>query len=340
MARIFNNKVALVTGGTGSFGHSVIAPLLARGVREIRVFSRDELKQEQLRIELKDPRVKFFIGDVRDRASVDAAMSGVDFVFHAAALKQVPSCDFFPMQAVYTNVVGSHNVIESAVAHRVPRIVCLSTDKAVYPINAMGMTKALMEKVAHAIARSVARGGTIVSSVRYGNVMYSRGSVIPLFIQQILAGKPITITEPSMTRFLLALPEAIELVLFAFEHARQGDVFVKKAPACTVAELADSLKRIFKSQVPVRIIGMRHGEKIFETLATREELRRADELGGYFRIRMDARDLNYAKYYTEGDTREVVIEDYTSHNTKRLRMAEIDRLLRSLPEVRNALRSR
>jgi UDP-N-acetylglucosamine 4,6-dehydratase len=340
VTKTFKNKVALVTGGTGSFGHAVIAPLLARGVREIRVFSRDELKQEQLRIMLNDPRVKFFIGDVRDRASVDGAMNGADFVFHAAALKQVPSCDFFPMQAVYTHVTGSHNVIDAAVAHRVSRVVCLSTDKAVYPLNAMGMTKALMEKVAQAVARGVKRGGTVVSSVRYGNVMYSRGSVIPLFIQQILARKPITITEPSMTRFLLALPEAIELVLFAFEHSRQGDIFVKKAPACTVDELAVALKRLFRSNVPVKVIGMRHGEKIYETLATREELRRADELGGYFRIRMDTRDLNYAKYYTQGDTQEAVVDDYTSHNTQRLSMSQIERLLRSLPEVRAALPTR
>jgi UDP-glucose 4-epimerase len=339
----FRNKIALVTGGTGSFGQAVIDPLLARGVREVRIFSRDELKQEHMRTARNDPRLRFFIGDVRDRDSVDAAMTGVSFVFHAAALKQVPSCEFFPMQAVYTNVAGSHNVIESAVSHGVGRVVCLSTDKAVYPINAMGMTKALMERVAQAAARGIGRNArtrTVVSCVRYGNVMYSRGSVIPLFIQQILARQPLTVTEPAMTRFLLPLPAAIDLVLFAFQRARPGDLFVKKAPACTVAVLAAALKRLFKSRVPLKVIGMRHGEKIYETLATREELRRADDLGAYYRIRMDARDLNYAKFFTEGDRREAAVEDYTSHNTERLTVAQVERLLRSLPEVRAALRAR
>jgi UDP-glucose 4-epimerase len=332
----FKNKTALVTGGTGSFGREVIAPLLKRGVREIRIFSRDELKQEMMRIEYAQPRLKFFIGDVRSRESVDQAMNGVDFVFHAAALKQVPSCDFFPMQAVLTNVIGSNNVIESAIAHGVGRVICLSTDKAVYPINAMGMTKGMMEKLAQAAARGHA-GRTVIASVRYGNVMHSRGSVIPLFIDQIRAGKPITITEASMTRFLLALPEAIELVIHAFEHAEQGDIFIKKAPACTIKDLTAALKRLFRSQVPVKIIGMRHGEKIFETLATREEMRNAEDRGDYLRLRMDGRDLNYAKYFTEGDRKEVAMDDYTSHNTKRLSVAEVEMLLRSLPEVRAAL---
>lgn len=337
MANPFKNKIALVTGGTGSFGRAVIAPLLKRGVREIRIFSRDELKQEMMRIEYAEPRLKFFIGDVRSRESVDQAMAGVDFVFHAAALKQVPSCDFFPMQAVLTNVIGSNNVIESAIASGVGRVICLSTDKAVYPLNTMGMTKGLMEKLAQAGARSHA-GRTNVACVRYGNVMHSRGSVIPLFIDQIRAKKAITVTEPSMTRFLLALPEAIELVIHAFEHADQGDIFIKKAPACTVEDLVTALKRLFKSRVPVSVIGMRHGEKIFETLATREEMRSAEDRGDYLRLRMDTRDLNYAKYFTEGDRKEVTEDDYTSHNTQRLSVAQTEKLLRTLPEIRAALR--
>lgn len=339
MPNPFKNKIALVTGGTGSFGREVIAPLLKRGIREIRIFSRDELKQEMMRIEYAEPRLKFFIGDVRSRESVDQAMDGVDFVFHAAALKQVPSCDFFPMQAVLTNIIGSNNVIESAITHGVGRVICLSTDKAVYPVNAMGMTKGMMEKLAQAAARGHA-GKTIVASVRYGNVMHSRGSVIPLFIDQIRAGKPITITEASMTRFLLALPEAIELVIHAFLHAEQGDIFIKKAPASTIEDLATALKRLLRSRVPVKIIGMRHGEKIFETLATREEMRNAEDQGDYLRLRMDGRDLNYAKYFTEGDRKEVALDDYTSHNTQRLSVAEVEKLLLTLPEVRVAMPAR
>ena len=339
MANPFKNKIALVTGGTGSFGREVIAPLIKRGVREIRIFSRDELKQEMMRIALANPRLKFFIGDVRSRESVDQAMDGVDFVFHAAALKQVPSCDFFPMQAVLTNVVGSNNVIESAIAHRVSRVICLSTDKAVYPVNAMGMTKGLMEKLARAGARSHS-GNTVVACVRYGNVMHSRGSVIPLFIDQILGKLPITVTEPSMTRFLLALPEAIDLVIHAFENAAQGDIFIKKAPACTIADLVAALKALFRSRSPVTVIGMRHGEKVFETLATREEMRDAEDEGDFLRLRMDARDLNYAKYFTEGDRGEAELDDYTSHNTRRLSVAEVEKLLRSLPAIRAILRQR
>ena len=337
MANPFKNKIALVTGGTGSFGRAVIAPLLARGVREIRIFSRDELKQETMRIDMAEPRLKFIIGDVRSRESVDQATEGANFVFHAAALKQVPSCDFFPMQAVLTNIVGSNNVIESAIAHRVGRVICLSTDKAVYPINAMGMTKGLMEKLAQAGARN-RRGDTLVACVRYGNVMHSRGSVIPLFIEQIRSKRPLTVTEPTMTRFLLALPEAIELVIHAFEHAEQGDIFIKKAPACSIDVLIEALKALFRSEAPVNVIGMRHGEKIFETLATREEMRNAEDMGDYLRLRMDARDLNYSKYFTEGDRKEVSQDDYTSHNTTRLNVREVKKLLRSLPEVRAALR--
>ncbi|HOI42811.1 MAG TPA: polysaccharide biosynthesis protein [Elusimicrobiales bacterium] len=327
------SKTILITGGTGSFGHELLNTILGRDFREVRIFSRDELKQENMRIHLNEPRVKFHIGDVRDRDSVDAVMKGVDLVFHAAALKQVPSCEFFPMQAVMTNIVGSHNVVESAIAHGVESVVCLGTDKAVYPINAMGMTKALMEKVAQAACRGLSEKDTRVCSVRYGNVMCSRGSVIPLFIKQIKEKKPITVTDPVMTRFLLPLPDAIKLVLFAFKHARQGDIFVKKAPACTVGDLAQALKELFKSDVPVRTIGIRHGEKIFETLANIEELRRAEDMGDYFRVARDGRDLNYNKYYTEGDRKETSLSDYTSHSTRRLGVKDIKELLLTLPEI-------
>lgn len=330
----FDGATVLITGGTGSFGNALLDLLRSGGIREIRIFSRDELKQEQMRIRYADPRLKFYIGDVRDRDSLDRAMGGVDFVFHAAALKQVPSCEFFPMQAVQTNIAGSANVIESAIRHGVSRMVCLSTDKAVYPVNAMGMTKALMEKVTIAAARAIDADRTILSSVRYGNVMCSRGSVIPLFIEQIKARKPLTATVAEMTRFLLPLTQAIELVTFAFHHANQGDLFVRKAPACTVDALAQALKNLFASDVPVQVIGMRHGEKIYETLATREELAKAEDMGDYYRVPMDDRDLNYGKYFTEGDTRESSIDDYTSHSTERLDVAGVERLLLSLPEVR------
>lgn len=333
----FDGATVLITGGTGSFGNALLDTLRPTGIREIRIYSRDELKQEHMRIKYNDARLKFYIGDVRDRTSLEGAMHGVDYVFHAAALKQVPSCEFFPMQAVLTNVVGSSNVVESAIANHVRRVVCLSTDKAVYPVNAMGMTKALMEKVTHAAARTQHEGGTILSSVRYGNVMCSRGSVIPLFIQQILAGKPLTVTVPEMTRFLLPLPQAIDLVTFAFLHANQGDLFVRKAPACTVADLAQALKNLFASDVPVNVIGMRHGEKIYETLATREELAKAEDMGDYYRVPMDDRDLNYGKFFTEGDVRESAIDDYHSHNTEQLDVAGVERLLLALPEVRAEL---
>lgn len=337
MNDVLNGKTVLITGGTGSFGKAFVEVLRPRAVKEIRIFSRDELKQELMRIEVNDPRLRFYIGDVRNRESVDDAMQGVDFVFHAAALKQVPSCDFFPMQAVYTNVHGSHNVVDSAIKHGTAKVICLSTDKAVYPINAMGMTKALMEKVTQAAARAATDGQTIASVVRYGNVMYSRGSVIPLFVQQIKERKAITITEPAMTRFLLPLREAVELVLFAFEHGRQGDILVRKAPACTVSDLATALLNVFNSDVPVKIIGVRHGEKLYETLATREELRRADDMKEYYRVAMDSRDLNYSKYFTEGDRDEAGMSDYTSHNTARLNVKEVETLLKTLPEIQQAL---
>lgn len=337
MSSLFDNKTLLITGGTGSFGNAMLDAVRGQNFREVRIFSRDELKQELMRVRLNDPRVKFHIGDVRSIDSVDAAMRGVDYVFHAAALKQVPSCEFFPVQATLTNVIGSQNVIDSAARHGVKKVVCLSTDKAVYPINAMGITKALMEKVAQAAARNLSDQDTTICSVRYGNVMYSRGSVIPLFVDQILHGRPLTVTEPSMTRFLLPLPVAIELVLYALAHGEQGDIFIRKAPACTVADLMTALKNIFRSSVETVRIGMRHGEKIFETLATREELRRAEDLGDYHRVRMDDRDLNYGKYFTEGDVKEAEIDDYTSHNTRRLSVPEVETLLLGLAEIREAL---
>jgi UDP-glucose 4-epimerase len=332
------DKTVLITGGTGSFGNKVLRYLLeTTDAAEFRVFSRDECKQEMMRIELNNPKVKFYIGDVRDRSSVDNAMEGVDLVFHAAALKQVPSCEFFPMQAVLTNIIGGHNVIESAIYYGVSSVVCLSTDKAVYPINAMGMSKSLMEKVAQAAARAQTAKKTVVSCVRYGNVMCSRGSVIPLFIQQIKQNKPLTVTVPEMTRFLLPLRDSVALVLFALENAHPGDLFVKKAPACTIIDLAQAVKNVFRSNVPVNVIGMRHGEKIYETLVTREELQRADDMGDYYRIRLDSRDLNYARYFTEGDTQEAMREDYTSHNTQRLNVSQVEELLLSLPEIRQEL---
>ncbi|MBU1003178.1 MAG: polysaccharide biosynthesis protein [Proteobacteria bacterium] len=339
MRQHFDEATVLVTGGTGSFGNALWDLLRDSAVREVRIFSRDELKQELMRIRYNDHRLRFYIGDVRDRDSLSRAMSGVDYVFHAAALKQVPSCEFFPLQAVQTNVLGSSNVIEESLRNRVARVVCLSTDKAVYPINAMGMTKALMEKTTVAAARAQDSSRTVLSSVRYGNVMCSRGSVIPLFIKQLKSGLPLTVTVPEMTRFLLPLTQAIALVGFALENAVQGDLFVRKAPACTVEDLALALKNLFASDVPVQIIGMRHGEKIYETLATREELLKAEDMGDYYRVPMDDRDLNYGKYFTEGDTRGSSLEDYTSHNTQQLDVAGVERLLLELPEVRAELES-
>ncbi len=334
------NKTILIPGGTGSFGGVVLDRLLQTDCREIRIFSRDELKQELLRIKYANPKIKFYIGNVRDKDAVDHAMQGVDLVFHAAALKQVPSCEFFPIQAVRTNILGSYNVISSAIENKVNCIVCLSTDKAAYPINAMGMTKALMEKVAISSTMMLDNAPTTVCCVRYGNVMYSRGSVIPLFIDQIKQNKPITITVPNMTRFLLPLSSSVDLVLFAFGNAGQGDLFVRKAPACTIIDLAKAIKNLFNSDVPEKIIGMRHGEKIYETLATREELTRSEDMGEYFRIRPDDGDLNYTlynKYFTEGDLEEEIIEDYTSHNTQRLNVKQTEELLLTLPEVQAEL---
>ncbi|MFA5864695.1 MAG: SDR family NAD(P)-dependent oxidoreductase [Phycisphaerae bacterium] len=328
-----SGKTILITGGTGSFGKAVTKRLLKTDVKEIRIFSRDELKQELMRIELNNTKLNFYIGDVRDADSVKHVMKGVDLIFHAAALKQVPSCEFFPMQAVLTNIIGSHNVIDSAINFGVSNVVCLSTDKAVYPINAMGMTKALMEKVALAAARASEAQKTVVSMVRYGNVMCSRGSVIPLFIDQIKQNKPLTITVPEMTRFLLPLRDSVDLVLFALTHSEPGNLFVKKAPACTIDALATAILNLFKSTVEKRVIGCRHGEKIYETLVTREELLRANDMGDYYRVWLDDRDLNYTKYFTEGNIEEATVEDYTSHNTRQLGVKEVEELLLSLPEV-------
>ena len=331
------NSVVLITGGTGSFGKAMVASLIRMGCAEIRVFSRDEEKQDAMRVALRGENVKFYIGDVRVRGSVDKVMKGVDLVFHAAALKQVPSCEFFPLEAVATNVLGSANVIDSCIANGIKSVVCLSTDKAVFPVNAMGMTKALMEKTAQAASREMSENDTVVSCVRYGNVMYSRGSVIPLFIKQIKAGAPLTITEPGMTRFMLTLDDAIKLVYFAFENASQGDIFVKKAPACTVRLLADVLLEIFDAKNKVNIIGMRHGEKLYETLVSAEELRRSEDMGNFFRVAPDTRDLDYTKYFSEGDPQEINMEDYHSHNTSQLNREQLRDLLLTLPEVKAEL---
>jgi UDP-N-acetylglucosamine 4,6-dehydratase/5-epimerase len=331
------NSVVLISGGTGSFGKTMVNSLLQQGCPEIRIFSRDEAKQEEMRIAYSRPELKFFIGDIRDRQSVDKAMKGVNLVFHAAALKQVPSCEFFPLEAVKTNILGSQNVIDAAVEADVKSVVCLSTDKAVMPINAMGLSKAMMEKVVQAASRQLNEGDTTLSCVRYGNVMCSRGSVIPLFLQQIKAGQPITITEASMTRFMLSLSDAIDLVNFAFEHASQGDIFIKKAPACTVQLLVECLLDLFEADNPIKVIGIRHGEKLYETLITAEELRRSKDMGNYYRVSIDDRDLNYSKYFTEGAIEKVSIEDYHSHNTYQLSKNELKKILLRLPEIKDAL---
>lgn len=337
MSKKLSEKTALITGGTGSFGKTMTGQLLKKGYGEVRIFSRDEWKQEEMRVRMAENRLKFYIGDVRNRASVDAAMDGVDLVFHAAALKQVPSCEFFPIEAVQTNILGSHNVIESAVKAKAECVVCLGTDKAVYPVNAMGMTKALMEKTAQSIARRLKESDTRVCSVRYGNVMYSRGSVIPLFVQQIKDRAPLTITDPNMTRFMLPLRDSVELVEFAFEHGRQGDVFIKKAPACTIGDLAKAILELFQSNCEIKAIGMRHGEKLHETLASVQEIRRAEDMGSFLRIQMDDRDLNYSKYFTEGDVLEAEVRDYDSDSTAQLSLSEVKELLLSLPEVQAEL---
>lgn len=337
---MYKEKTILVTGGTGSFGGYFVNYLLDKKFKEIRVFSRDELKQEQMRQRFQNPQIKFYIGDIRDRSSVDDAMSGVDYVFHAAALKQVPSCEFFPMQATQTNVMGSRNVIDSAISHGVSKVVCLSTDKAVFPINALGLTKALMEKVVESSARNLSENNSILSIVRYGNVLFSRGSVIPLFLKQIKENKPITVTEPNMTRFLLPLKEAIDLVTFALENARQGDIFVRKAPSCSMADLAQALKNIFQSDSEIITIGMRHGEKMYETLASRGELLRSEDLKDYLRVSIDGRDLNYNKYLHEGNKKIVGTDDYNSENTTRMSPSQIEKMLLEQPQIISELENR
>ena len=337
---MFIKKRVLITGGTGSFGQAVLARLLRSDVAEVRILSRDEKKQDDMRKSLRNERVSFFIGDVRDPCGLDAAMSGVDYVFHAAALKQVPSCEFFPLEAVKTNILGTENVLNAAVRAGVRKIVCLSTDKAVYPINAMGLSKALMEKVFVAKSRTVPPEKTLVCGTRYGNVMASRGSVIPLFLGQIESGLPLTVTDPEMTRFMMTLDDAVDLVLHAFEHAETGDVYVQKSPACTIGALAETLKRMLGAENPVQVIGTRHGEKLYETLLTREEMAHAEERGNYFRIPADKRGLNYEKYFEQGSETVSRGWEYTSHNTHRLSPDELEELLLRLPEVRAAASER
>ncbi|MCK9394611.1 MAG: polysaccharide biosynthesis protein [Methylobacter sp.] len=334
---MFDDKILMITGGTGSFGNTVLKRFLSTKVREIRIFSRDEKKQEEMRIALNSPKLKFYIGDVRDYDSIYQAMKGVDYVFHAAALKQVPSCEFYPLEAVRTNVLGSENVMAAAIARGVARVVMLSTDKAVYPINAMGLSKAMMEKFMVAKARMQNEGETVLCATRYGNVMASRGSVIPLFVSQLKEGLPLTITDPNMTRFLMSLEDSVDLVLYAFEHGRQGDIFVQKAPASTVADLAQALKELFVKDNPVRVIGTRHGEKLYESLVSREEMARVEDLGDYYRIPADNRDLNYAQYFSEGEEKISHLDDYTSHNTECLNVEQIKTLLLKLNFIKEEL---
>ncbi|MAU25985.1 MAG: UDP-glucose 4-epimerase [Muricauda sp.] len=334
---MFKNKTLLITGGTGSFGNAVLNRFLETDIKEIRIFSRDEKKQDDMRNRLKNKKVKFYIGDVRNYNSIEKAMRGVDYVFHAAALKQVPSCEFFPLEAAKTNVFGTQNTIDAAVANRVKRIICLSTDKAAYPINAMGISKALMEKVAVAASRNIPDDHTIVCLTRYGNVMASRGSVIPLFVKQIQEGQPLTVTDPNMTRFLMSLEDAVDLVLFAFQHGHQGDLFVNKAPASTIGDLAEAIRDIFNAKNEIKVIGTRHGEKLYETLCTREEMLKAEDMGDFYRIPADNRDLNYSRYFSEGETDISKIEDYHSHNTKQLTDEELKQTLLNLDFIKENL---
>ena len=327
---MFQNKTLLITGGTGSFGNAVLDRFLKTDIKEIRIFSRDEKKQDDMRKKYNNPKLKFFIGDVTDYLSINNAMLGVDYVFHAAALKQVPSCEFYPMEAVKTNVIGTENVLNSAIANSVKKVICLSTDKAAYPINAMGISKAMMEKVAVAKGRIVGDSGTTICLTRYGNVMASRGSVIPLFVDQIDTDKPITITDPHMTRFMMTLEDAVDLVLFAFEHGNQGDLFIQKAPAATVATLANAIYELKDKPKNISLIGTRHGEKLYEVLVTREEMVRSQDMGDYYRIPMDDRDLNYNKFFETGDIKTSAHDDYTSHNTGRLDVEGMKQLLLKL----------
>ena len=335
---MFKDKILLVTGGTGSFGNAVLQRFINSDIKEIRIFSRDEKKQDDMRHHLQNPKVKFYIGDVRDKRSVDSVMQDVDYIFHAAALKQVPSCEFFPTQAVRTNVLGTENVLDSAIEHEVKNVVVLSTDKAAYPINAMGISKAMMEKVAIAKGRQLGENGTTtICCTRYGNVMASRGSVIPLWVEQMKSGSSVTITDPGMTRFMMTLDDAVDLVIYAFQHGNNGDLFVQKAPAATLDVLVRALKELYRSDAEVKVIGTRHGEKLYETLVTREEMAKAIDMGDYYRIPCDTRDLNYDKYFVEGNEEIAKIDDYHSHNTRRLDVEGMKQLLLKLQFIREDL---
>lgn len=334
---MLKNKTLLITGGTGSFGNAVLRRFLSTDIKEIRIFSRDEKKQDDMRIELSNDKVKFYIGDVRNLSSLSAAMKDVDYVFHAAALKQVPSCEFYPMEAVQTNIHGTENVIEAAIHNNVAKVILLSTDKAVYPINAMGISKAMAEKILVAKSRQLSNSETILCATRYGNVMASRGSVIPLFVNQIKSMNNITITDPNMTRFLMSLDESVDLVLHAFEFGTQGDIFIQKAPASTVYDLAVAIKELFNANVELKVIGTRHGEKLYESLVSREEMASAQDMGIYYRIPADNRDLNYAKYFSDGNEKISQFDDYTSHNTHRLNVNEVKNILLNLDFIREEL---
>jgi len=334
---VFDNKVLMITGGTGSFGNAVLKRFLDTNVKEIRIFSRDEKKQEDMRIALSNDKVKFYIGDVRDVDSLRHAMTGVDYIFHAAALKQVPSCEFYPMEAVRTNVLGTENVLNCAIERGVKRVVVLSTDKAVYPINAMGISKAMAEKLVVSKSRLVPEGGTVINATRYGNVMASRGSVIPLFMSQLRSGEALTVTDPDMTRFLMSLEDSVDLVLHAYEHGQQGDIFVQKAPASTVGDLANAMQLLFGKDQNVKVIGTRHGEKLYESLVSREEMAKAEDMGRYYRIPMDNRDLNYKKYFVEGEESISELDDYTSHNTERLDVEGVKQVLLKLDLIQEVL---
>ena len=334
---MFKNKTLLITGGTGSFGNAVMKRFLHTNIREVRIFSRDEKKQDDMRKLYKNDKLKFYIGDVRDLASVKNAMHGVDYIFHAAAFKQVPSCEFFPLEAVKTNVIGTDNVLTAAIEYGVKKVICLSTDKAAYPINAMGISKAMMEKVFVAKSKTVAPEKTLICGTRYGNVMASRGSVIPLFVEQIKSGQPLTVTDPNMTRFLMSLEEAVELVVFAFQNAEAGDIMVQKAPASTIGDLAKAIKELFNANNEIKIIGTRHGEKLYETLLTKEEYVVAQDFGEFYRVPADKRDLNYDKYFVEGNKQLQYVDDYNSHNTKRLSVEEIKEKLLKLDYIKEEL---
>ncbi len=336
---MFNGKTLLITGGTGSFGNAVLNRFLDTDIKEIRIFSRDEKKQDDMRHLYNNDKIKYYIGDVRDIDSIRNAMHGVDYIFHAAALKQVPSCEFFPVEAVKTNVLGTNNVLTAAVEEGVKKVICLSTDKAAYPVNAMGTSKAMMEKVAVSKARTVDPDKTLICCTRYGNVMCSRGSVIPLFIEQIKEGKPLTVTEPKMTRFIMSLEEAVDLVLFAFENAKSGDILVQKAPACTIEVLAEAVKQLFKADNEIKIIGIRHGEKMYETLLTNEECANAVDMGDFYRVPADNRDLNYDKYFTSGDKERVKLSEFNSSNTELLSVEEVKEKLLSLEYIREELKA-